>query len=144
MPTGGTLPWATQITAATLDLNTQNPNSGTMVLSNAGNQQTTTNVTAGMLSVSAAGDLGAALGALTLGGTQTGGGATNGTLLDDDGPHVGGEHHDGGRGRDALGEHRADEYVVGERRERGGADGGGRRGPRDADAVGDHQRDAAG
>ena len=34
VPPGGTLPWATQITAATLDLNTQNPNSGTMVLSN--------------------------------------------------------------------------------------------------------------
>ena len=36
VPTGGTLPWPTQITATTLDLNTQNPNSGTLVLSNAG------------------------------------------------------------------------------------------------------------
>ena len=80
VPTGGTLPWPTQITATTLDLNTQSPNSGTMVLTAGNNQQTTTNVIAGTLSVSAAGNLGAALGALTLGGTQAGGGATNGTL----------------------------------------------------------------
>ena len=73
--------WSTQITATTLDLNTQNPNSGTLVLTTANNEQTGNNVIAGTLSVSAAGDLGSASGALTLGGTQTGGGATNGTLL---------------------------------------------------------------
>ena len=77
------------------------------------NQQTSNNVIAGILSVSAAGNLGRRAGALTLGGTQTGGGATNGTLLDDDGAHVGGEHHDGGRRRDAAGEHRADETLSG-------------------------------
>ena len=45
------------------------------------NQQTGTNVIAGTLSVSDARNLGSAAGALTLGGTQAGGGATNGTLL---------------------------------------------------------------
>ena len=106
VPTGGTLPWPTQITATTLDVNTQSPNSGTLVLENAGNEQTSTNVIAGTLSVSAAGDLGSAVGALTLGGTQTGGGATNGTLSMTTGLSVGGEPHDGGGGRDAVGERR--------------------------------------
>ncbi len=80
-PRTATLLWGTQITATTLDVNTQSPNTGTLVLSAANNQQTSNNVIAGTLSVSAAGNLGSAAGALTLGGTQMGGGATTGTLL---------------------------------------------------------------
>ncbi len=73
--------WSTQITATTVNVNTQNPNNGTLVLTTTNNQQTTTDVIAGTLSVSDPGNLGSATGALTLGGMQTGGGATNGTLL---------------------------------------------------------------
>ena len=81
VPTNSEVLWAPQITATTLDLNTQNPNTGTLVLTADNNQQTSNNVIAGTLSVSDAGQLGSAVGALTLGGTQAGGGATNGTLL---------------------------------------------------------------
>ena len=80
VPSNSTLVWTPQITATTLDLNTQSPNTGTLTLSALNNQQTSTNVVAGALSVSDPAQLGSAVGALTLGGTQAGGGATNGTL----------------------------------------------------------------
>ncbi len=76
-----TVSWSTQITATTVNVNSQSPYTGTLVLTTANNQQTSTNVIAGTLSVSAAGNLGSPAGALTLGGIQTGGGPTSGTLL---------------------------------------------------------------
>ncbi len=116
VPANSELVLSAQITATTLDLNTVNPNNGTLTLSADNNQQTSTNVIAGTLSVSDPGQLGSAAGALTLGGTQTGGGATVGTLLMIGGDQLGGERDDGRGRRDGAGGERADEHAVGDGR----------------------------
>lgn len=80
VPSSISLTWSPQITANTLDLNLTNPNSGTLILTAGNNSQTRTNVVAGTLTLDANGTLGPNNGRLTLGGTQTGGGPTSGTL----------------------------------------------------------------
>jgi T5SS/PEP-CTERM-associated repeat protein len=80
VPSSVAAQWSPQITANTLDLNLTSPNNGTLILTAGNNLQTHTNVTAGTLTITANSTLGPDNGALTLGGTQTGGGLTSGTL----------------------------------------------------------------
>ena len=79
-PPSTSLTWSPQITQNMLDLNRTSPNNGTLTLTAGNNLQTRTNVTAGTLTITTNGTLGPDNGLLILGGTQSGGGLTSGTL----------------------------------------------------------------
>ena len=83
VPNGDSFTYNAAITQTNLLVNATSPNNGTLTLGGT-NTQTNTTIDAGEVNVSSAANLGGAGGGLTLtlGGTQAGGGAAFGNLLE--------------------------------------------------------------